>query len=76
MDATIQGNIETVLTTLWTYFFGSTPATMNYSNGVGATVQTALLMGYAGAAFAFFISVAGAFNAGAEVIKQVEDSFF
>lgn len=72
MDSTLEGNIETVLGTLWTYFFGSKPNDFNYNNGTTPRLQPSLYMGYGGAALAFFLSVAGAYIAGATTINQVE----
>ena len=61
---------------MWTYFFGSQPAAFLYSNGSAPVLMPAQYLGYGGAALAFFLSVAGAYIAGASTIKQVENSFF
>ena len=76
MDAAIETNIESVVTSMWSYFFGSVPSAFNYSNGGTPRLMPAQMMGYGGAALAFFLSVAGAYIAGATTIKQVENSFF
>ena len=69
MDSVLETNIESVLSTLWTYFFGSRPNAFLYNNGTTPRLHPSLYMGYGGAALAFFLSVAGAYIAGATTIK-------
>ena len=76
MDTVLETNIESVLKTLWDYFFGSRPQAFLYNDGSTPRLQPSLYMGYGGAALAFFLSVAGAYIAGATTINQVENSFF
>lgn len=60
-----------------TYFIGDTASFyLYYENGTGATVQAAQLLGYAGAALAFFFSVSGALQAGGTLIYYLQQSFW
>ena len=62
MDSTVETNITAVITSLWTYFFqGQSTISKNNSGGTALLVQTGEIMGYAGAAFAFFLSLVGAY---------------
>lgn len=71
MDATVAGNVEGIMSTLWTYFFGEDPGL------TGAHVPTpGLFLGYGGAAVSFFLSVAGAYTAGSTMITVIEESFW
>merc|ERR1719230_1891700 len=72
MDSTIKTNIFGVLSTVATYFYGSTPAASYYSG----LSQKSDFMGYTGAALAFFLSVGGAYQVGESVITTVEESFW
>lgn len=78
MDAGIETNIASLLSTQLTYFLGS-PSTfpLRYSNGTTVgTIQAAQLLGYAGAAVAFFFSVSGALQSGSKAITYLEGSFW
>ena len=58
MDSTLETNILTLISTEITYFIGDTSAwSLAYLNGSAGKVQAAQLLGYAGAAVAFFFSV-------------------
>lgn len=68
MDANLQTKTDAIISQMWTYFFGSLP-TLNYAAGGAATVSAAVLMGYGGAAISLFLSCAGAYSVGAELLK-------
>lgn len=77
MDSALETNILTLISTEITYFIGDTSAwSLAYLNGTAAKVQAAQLLGYAGAAVAFFFSVSGALQAGAKIIYYLEKSFW
>ena len=77
MDSALETNILTLISTEITYFIGDTSAwTLEYSNAASGRVQAAQLLGYAGAAVAFFFSVSGALQAGAKIIYYLEKSFW
>jgi len=74
MDSTVTDNISAILNTAWTYLYGSAP-TFSASTA-DQRVQPAIWMGYGGAALAIFLSVFGAYTAGATAIAGVESSYF
>lgn len=70
MDSNLTDNISTIVSSLWTYFYGTTaPSGMD-------DIAAADILGYGGGSIAFFLAVAGAYDAGSSVVEQVEISFF
>jgi len=67
MDTTVTDNISAVMSAVWTKLYATTPT---------GSVDPALWMGYGGAALALFLSVYGAYTAGAAAIAAVESSYF
>jgi hypothetical protein len=70
MDTTVTDNISAVMSAVWTKLYATTPSGLDYA------VDPALWMGYGGAALALFLSVYGAYTAGAAAIAAVESSYF
>lgn len=75
MDSAIGTGVNGVLSTLVTYLFGSTVDLKNAS-GTAVQWQLGLYLGYGGAALAFFLSVAGAYTAGSNIISELDVSYF
>ena len=69
MDSDLVDNIDSILSTEWTYFFETIPSNIG-------DVQAAVYLGYGGATLSIFLSVAGAYEAGASVIDETETSFW
>ena len=67
MDTTVTDNISAVMSAVWTKLYATAPT---------GSVDPALWMGYGGAALALFLSVYGAYTAGAAAIAAVESSYF
>jgi hypothetical protein len=77
MDSTVETNILSLLSAEFTDFLGEPKSySLYYSSGTQGKVQAAQLMGYAGAAIAFFFSISGALQAGSKTIYYLEDSFW
>lgn len=68
MDATLKGYVDTILQNNIEYFLKA--------NGVGGVPSGAFVLTYGGALFAFFASVAGAYNCGATLITTLEADLF
>lgn len=71
LDETVASNIDGVMSTLWTYFFGGDPGLHN-----GYSITSGKFLGYGGAAVSVFLSISGAYTAGSTVIQVVEESFW
>jgi len=74
MDSNLQGYTDTVISRMWTYFFGS-PINTTYSSGTVGYIDPSILLGYAGAGLALVLSCVGAYETAATLLKQIEYSF-
>lgn len=74
MDTTVTDNISTILKNALMYLYGSTPTFTQ--NSADQRMQPAVMMGYGGAALSLFLSVFGAYSAGATAIQAIEASYF
>jgi hypothetical protein len=74
MDSTITDNISSILSTVWTYLYGSQPS-FNAATA-DMRLQPAIWMSYGGAALSIFLSVFGAYTAGASAIAGIEESYW
>lgn len=76
MDSAITAGIDARITAQVNYFFTSSYPSLSFSNATPGEMMPAVVLGLAGASLAFFLSMAGAYQAGQTAITQVEASFF
>ena len=81
MDSTINTNIAAIISGRLDYYYNWYPTATDggwhkTNAGGAAKVQGAQLLGYAGAAAAFFFSISGAFQSGSYLITYMEKSFW
>ena len=77
MDSALQTTVDTTLSYFMTQFFLGTPGTLNNgNNGAAFIFDWPVKLGYAGACLAFFLSIAGTYTAGKNIVSELEISFF
>ena len=75
MDSSLISYSDTLLSTMWTFFMGSMPTLQN-TDGTSGHVMPARVMGYAGAAFTFILSAAGAIETGSTLLQKIMENFW
>ena len=75
MDSTLTTAISGLLSAEWQYLY-SGGNTAVYGSGITNGFQAGSFLGYGGAAIAFFLSLSGAYTAGAKLVTSTEAGFF
>ena len=74
MDTAVSTNTGSVLNAVWTFLYGTTPTFSTATADL--RIDPGEWAGFGGAAIAAFLSIYGAYNAGASAIKAIEVSYF
>ena len=74
VSSTYIGYVQTIMNYQWGYFFNIGMSSFTSTSGASVSIGNAVFMSYAGAAFAFIMSMLGAYDNMGNTLVFVEDS--
>jgi len=74
VSSTYIGYAQTIMNYQWGYFWNINLSSLTDTSGASTTIGSAVFLSYAGAGFAFIMSLLGAYDNAGKTLVYVEDS--